>query len=159
MSLLLVLRNHGVATANDAEATWEQAPATWDALAAQTIIATATFEQTQEWEAIAAESFAATAAWQQTQTWSAEGDVDNPPVSFEGSWEQAASWGAVFSGGAVTQPSSGFDSRRPQKIRLSDRQYLYATASFVQEPATWHAEMTVDRVPVDIEEMLVAGVL
>jgi hypothetical protein len=154
MSLLLLLRNHGVLEAVEAEGEWTQATAEWDAVAVQTIIASATFEQVQEWEAAASEAFIATGTWVQTATWDATGDVDNPvvPVDAEGAWTQAAaSWAAVGIGGPdpiIFTPSSG-------RVFPAERDFIEGQASFSQRPASWHAVMDVN----DDEPLLLSDLL
>lgn len=144
------------------QAGWEQVPATWEStgLSADDVTAEATFDQSGSWDAIAALSFPSEAAFTQANEWAAEGshtEAEPTDVSATATWEQSATWAATATH-PVTQ-LSGFDSRRPVKIRLSEIPHLSATASFGQGPAAWGADMVVDRSPVDIEELMLVGVL
>jgi hypothetical protein len=178
MSLLLLLRGRQAGAGGvTGTATWEQT-ATWEATAKEAIRGTATWSQDASWAATAKETARSTATWTQSASWAATGqslvnvtataaweqsaiwDADGQVlqnVTGTAAWEQAQSWAAVGNGGATQV--SGFESRRPQKIRLDQTPHLFATASFEQQPASWSARMTVDRSPVDIEDLILVGVL
>lgn len=148
-----------------AEATFEQAVASWMAASSELATGTATWSQGATWDAVAEQAFDASAAFSQAPAaWSAEAatESDSEAVTAAGTWVQAATWSATAASAGTpseTPVVGGFTSRRPQRIRLSDTIQVAGRASFGQGPADWGATLTVDSMPADIEELLLAGVL
>lgn len=143
-----------------AEATFDQEAASWLAASSELAVGAATFLQDATWESSATEFLSGEATFAQSATWDAEGEqaAESEPVEAAGEWSQGAGWSA-----SVTAPSAevvgGFLSRRPQRIRLNQQPIIAGRSSFGQGPGQWLADVTVDRMPADIEELLLAGVL
>lgn len=157
MSLLLLLRSRQEVGVT-ATAEWVQAPASWAATASETITGTAAFSQAPAaWSATVSEQIGATASWVQAPaSWIAsESDL----VNSTGEWTQSNSWAAELSQ-VLQQGGGGFAGRRPMPFRPAPEiQLVTVRASFVQQPAQWSADMDVDRMPADIEDLVLAGVL
>jgi hypothetical protein len=155
MSLLLLFRGEAAAGGVTATATWTQAAASWSATAKETIPATATWTQDASWAATAKEAVRGTATWGQTAQWAATGQVIQD-VTGTATWEQSASWSAVGET-PLPEPPPGAATvtGRGARIRPRRQPVIVGTASFVQEPATWRAEMTVNDDEVTLEQLLV----
>jgi hypothetical protein len=149
-----------------------QAPAAFDAVVSESIPAIGAFEQGQEWAATVAQSFRGTAAFEQSsaafdavaaEQFSATGEWDQPAATWQASdsplvsgtaaWSQSQVWDAAT---AITVPSLEIHPGRT----VYPRRHVYVwSASFGQAPASWVAEMSVNRSPVDEEELLLVGAI
>lgn len=166
-------------------AAFVQAAATWDATASESIPSTATWSQDASWAALgqsaedvtaegewvqdAASWMAAsgqlntaTATWlQDAAQWEAAGESVEPvaePVDAAGEWTQTATWAGLASqaGVTVTPPVVG---GMPRLRRPPTQLNIPGRASFGQGPGDWAAFIEVDASPVEVEELLLAGVL